>query len=760
MKKTARIILSFVVMTVLSVITAMGAFAADNASIAYTYDSKTVTATATVSANGENKVLVVCTYKNGLLKEIKTDRKYINGTDTLSATVAKGVDEVVANVIDAFGGETASSAAVYAADSIEVRGIKVNGVDLEGFSNDIEEYTIPCNAGSAQIEVIVKDATTKVEITNNVSPGKANIELTSSRGRKKKFVINMYSDESQTYKLSNLTYKVGDTEYEIPDFSPDAKSYSVVLPDDTMSVRLFPETVGSYITYVTNDFVSEIDGVALGKIVDVASTAYPYKRIAVGDLIPVKSGVATAEIVVTNKEGTEESTYTINFTAKQPQLTEFNYVGAAEDPIKPTFVGGGAVYNDNGTLVAMDRGWALGNMSKSVLGGSCFMLCIQNSKTNDQWWYNNTSGEYFNFTADRGGTIVFMSANTFTNKSQFTEAGWTDISLQNAPTIPFEGINWRTIARDWNDYEEEYFMSNIQYNSANSTTVRTIDPGIAQSESRNSMTSQAMIYGMKRTFEAGENVSIYHTGRKDGNAIAMFIAIIWDDVLYAPDVETASTGDGEEELLPELPSLEIVKEDVVVEYDISSVTDTTSTEWRDESGKLNNLTVINDGVNGKWTENGYWLKTGSNKIKLPSVVKNAINTNLCSIQFELADVKINEDASYLGLMSAEENMFLYASSSDTRLFWATTTLQRPRVVTSRLTEGKHTITIDKNEKKIKWYIGSELVDTRSMNATDKTTAGLYLGTDDSAYAGEFVLKSFAVYNKVLTADDLAGGDAE
>lgn len=760
MKKTAKIILSFVVMTILSVASAVGVFAADAPNIVYTSGTKTVTATATVSADGEYKVLVVCSYKNGLLMEIKTDKKYITGTETLSATVKKGVDEVIANVVDAFGGGTASSAAVYAADTVEVRGITVNGENIEGFSDEVNEYTIKCKEGTVDINVIAKDATTKVTVSDNISPGTANIELVSSRGRKRNIVINMYSQEEQTYKLSGLTYKIGDTEYEIPGFNPDEKMYTVNLPDNTMSVRLYPKTVGNAHVYVSNDFVGELNGISLGTIVDVASSAYPFKRNAAHNLIPVKSGVATAEIVVTNTEDTEESVYTINFTAKQPELTEFNLTGCADDPIQPTFVGGSAVNNDNGTMTAKDRGWAVGNVSKSLLGGSCFMFPIQNSKTADQWWYNNTKGEYFNFTADTAGTIVVLSANTITNKSEYEEAGWVDVS-GTTPSVPDDTIDgYRGIAKDWNDYENEYFMSNIQYNTAYATTKRAQNPGIAATDQFGELTSQGMSYGYKRTFEAGENVSIYHTGRKDGNAVAMMAVIVWDGVNYAPDAET-STGSGEtEELLPELPSLDIVNPDAVLEVSFTKDTDTSSNIWKDDSGKNNDITLINDGDIGMWTENGYLLKAGKGKIALPQQVTDTLNTNVCSIQFELADFTIDENVSSVGIMSVEENMFVYASETDARLLWATTALKRPRVPYDKIMAGKHTITIDKNEKKIKWYVGSELVDTRDMNSTDKATAALYIGTDDENYSGEIVIKSLAVYNKALTQAEISGGDAE
>ncbi len=749
---------------VFSMLSSLAVFAADETHIVFTRDGNNVTATATVTADGEEKILVVTSYKNGLLEEIKTDR----GTgSTLSATVKAGVDEVVANVIDSFGGETFSSKAVYAADTINIRGIRVNGKEVPGFSDESNEYTLQCEEGAANIEVILEDSTTKVEITGNTSPGNAKVELTSSRGRKRVITLNLYDTEEKTYTLSNLTYMIGNEEYEIEGFNPDTLSYFVELPDNTMSVRLNPDTVGQVKTYVNDTWVSTIDEVALGSIVDVASNAYPYKRNSLNNLIPIKNEIATAEVVVSNgKEGknNKETTYTIEFTARQPRLTEFNLTGCVDDRIKPAFVGGSAVNNDNGTLPLSDRGWAVGNISESLLGGSAFMFVAEN-KNSGQWWYDNSSGEYFNFTADTPGRITILSANTFTNSSEYNNDGWSGFSMI-APKIPV-GENYRQIPKDWNNYAEcntedripEYFMSCVQYNAANATSKRAQEPWINYTTEFDSLPSGGMGHGYTKAFEAGENVSVYHSGRKDGNSIMMMAVITWDDnaVQHAPDVETEIVG-GEEELLPELPSLKISDPNLIIDVLFDENTDTTSNIWNDESGKDNHIT-LDSGV-GQWVQNGYKVESGTGKIELPEAVTDTLNTNLCTIQFEISDIDIAEGCDSVGVFSITDNVFIYASDTDARLWWATTALRRPRVPFEDITSGIHTITIDKENQTINWYIGTELVDSRTMNATDKTTEALSFGTDDTEYSGSVIFKSFKVYNRVLTEAEITGGEAE
>ena len=768
MKKALKNIIALI--CIISMLGSSAVFAADEVHITYTNDSGNVTATATVTADGENRVLVVSSYKNGLLKEIKTDRLYVDGTATLSASVRSGVDEVIANVIDGFGGNTASSKAVYAADTVEVRGIKVNGEDLEDLSSDINEYTLQCDEGEADIEVILADSTTNVEIIGNTSPGKAEIKLTSSRGRKRNITLNLYDSEEKTYTLSNLTYKIGEEEYEIPGFNPDTISYSVELPDNTMSVRLFPESVGQVKTYVTDTWVSSIDGVELGSIVDVASNAYPYKRNSLSNLIPVKNEIATAEIVVSNGEegrNNKETTYTIEFTARQPRLTEFNLTGCAEDRIKPAFVGGSAVNNDNGTMPLSDRGWAVGNISESLLGGSAFMFVAEN-KNSGQWWYDNSSGEYFNFTADTPGRITVLSANTFTNSSEYTDAGWTGFS-KSAPSIPDgDAVNYRQVPKDWNNYAEcntedripEYFMSCVQYNSANATSKRAQDPWINYTTEFDSLSTGSMGHGYTKTFEAGENVSIYHSGRKDGNSIMMMAVINWDEsmVNYAPAVETEAEG-GEEELLPELPSLKVSDPSVIIDVAFAEDTDIASGIWEDNSGRDNHITLT-PGV-GQWTQEGYKVESGAGKITLPEAVSDVLETANCTIQFEIADTSIDEGSDGIVLFSQNGERFIISSSAQVQMMRWSTTLQRPKFDYSLLAGKKHTIVFDNENSKIYWYIEGEAEPiVKTLKATDTSITELAFGTDDTEYAGSVTFKSFKVYDRVLGANEITGGEAE
>ncbi len=766
MKKVLKNIIALI--CVISMLGSLAAVAAGEAHIVYTRseDTKTITATATLPDGAENKILVLTSYANGLLKQIKTDRIISNGV--LSATIDAGVDEVIANVIDGFGGETASSKAVYAAEELDIRGILINGEELADFSNEVDEYTIMCEAGEVDIDVILKDATTKVEISDNVSPGRAKIELSTYRGEKRTITLTMYDSEEKTYTLSNLTYLLGDEEYEIPDFDPNTYNYSVELPDNTMNIRLVPETAGLVKTYLTDTMVTSVDGVDIGKLYGTASEAYVYKRYAVNNLVPVKNEVASVEIVVSNgKEGRDEkeSVYQIEFTARQPRLTEFNFSGCADDNEKPAFIGGSAVNNDNGTIITTQNGWAVGNITDKLLGGSMFMFAdIRKSA----WWLTNSATEdYFNFTADTPGTIYVISGETFRNTSAYSEDGWTKLPGTEPTNFPDWGVNYRQIRKDYNDWNVDYLMSCLYYNAANAKEKRAIDPGITQTTAFDEaeVTSRVMVNGYSKSFEAGENVKIFNTGRSDWNAASICAVIKWDEdyVQYAPEVETdfETEGDDETVLSDPLPPVDKIvippHEDIILDVAFDEDTNTSSNVWNDKSGHENHIAL--DSSVGHWTADGYEIQSGAGTVALAEDVADIFNTHNFTLEFELADATFDEGSSIV-LFSYDGNNFILSSETQVQMMGWSTPLQRPKFDSAKLVGKKHTVVFDGTNSKIYWYIeGEDAPISKTLKAPDNI--GLVsLGVDNEEYAGSVTFKSIRVYNKTLTADEITGGEAQ
>ena len=525
-------------------------------SVLFTADGNTVTAEAVVSAKNKERTLYICSYGEGRLIEMAADKKVVSGEETLSASIKNTCDKITAYVVDE-NGQMLIPEAVYGTDSTDLDYIEVNGKKLEEFDNAKDKYDL--SAASLEVRPVPCDGTTKTETEYKTEPTQAVITVTSARGRKRVITVSAYKNEQEKTELVGLSYKYGDTVLEIDKDTLATREFQIDLPKNVMSVSLEPRAIGDVNIFVEDTPVTDLDGVHLGQYGDICNAAYPYQRYAVNNTIPIKNEIGKAIIKVSY--GTLTNDYIITFVSRQPRLLELNYTGAEKDTNKPTFIGGSAVNNDNGTLNSPDRGWALTNVSKALSGGSCFMIQGQNEKDTKSWWQTSgRTGEYFNFKTEYPCTVYVLSANKLdSNTAQWNDAGWTKV---NNGDFPKEGnLEYGDNSSDakrgdktWNGYEDpEYFAGLLQYNSASSKEIRCIDPGVKKTEALNSMVFRCYRYIYKNSFDAEEKISIYHTGRTDTLGCFMFIIVKWDEteLFYAPEEETE-----DEDLLPELPALE------------------------------------------------------------------------------------------------------------------------------------------------------------------------------------------------------------
>lgn len=716
--------------------------------IVYKTKNNQVTASIDVTADSQKRILVLSAYKNGCLKKITGDMKVVNGTETLTATIDKSdTDEIAATVIDAFGGKALTKRAVYLKDSTALEYIRVNGEDIE-YDDDINEYWVKYSKEPVSVELQVKDGTTKAVLSDYEVPGNADIKVVSASGKQRKIVLHLYKNEDELTKLMGIKYRIGSEVYEISGFNPNTKQYSVDLPDNVMGVTLLPEAMGDVSCTILNEPVTELGGVALGTLYNTSITAYQYKHKARNNYIPIKNEKTTAYITVTS--GDANTQYQLEFTARQPRLTSFEYVNANDDSYKPVFIGGSAVNNDSGTILSMDRRWALGNVSKALLGGSCFMLPASNKDS--QWWNNNTSGEYFNFTADTGGKVYVLSGNSITNSEY---EGWTKGT--NSANPP-DGKTWPSAAKDWNDYEAEYFAVSIENQD---DYARAIDPGIAENDENDTMKYPLAMgnYAFK-TFAAGEKVSIYHTGKTGQNGAKSIVIIVWDGV-------TGSAEDVEDETEEEEQPV-IIDKDMIMSLNFDSYTDTTKAEWKDGSGYNNHLALHIDD-NNKWTEKGFMATSSAGQAtELPVDVNAAINSNIFTIQFEIAEINPVEGKKCGILYSKNGEFDIYKSNSgDTVYFkWAdnTTSVSMAKITTDQLVGHVNTIVVDKTEEteaqRIRWYVDGELISNKKMKATDKTVNKVVLSSSNNTYEGSVVFKSLTVYKRALSLAEISGGGVE
>ncbi|MBQ4283899.1 MAG: hypothetical protein IJB96_08245, partial [Lachnospira sp.] len=356
-----------------------------------------------------------------------------------------------------------------------------------------------------------------------------------------------YLEEKDKYTLSSLKYKIGETEYSVEGFDPDIQEYTVNLPVNTFYVALLPEAIGEITCTIQdiNDSPNIINGVSFGKMrTDTTGPAYAYERKAVKGIVPIKNENTKAFINVTDGENTTE--YTINFRSVQPRLTEYNLVGADGDSYVPVFTSGAGFNNDNGTICAADRVWAAANISKKLIGASYFMSPY-NNKGGGQWWNDvGTKGdEYFNFTADTAGTVYLLASS---NLSEYSD--WEKVNNGTVPTHP-KGFTLGN--KTWNDYDDtDYFMSCVKWNS---NIGRCDECGVGTMEESQTSYIDGCVpyrYVFAKHFEAGEKVSIGHTGAYGNSAAEIIWAIVWDI-----DVNYPVVPDEPEEEEPEKPEADV-----------------------------------------------------------------------------------------------------------------------------------------------------------------------------------------------------------
>ena len=265
-------------------------------------------------------------------------------------------------------------------------------------------------------------------------------------------------------------------------------------------------------------------------------------------------------------------------------------------------------------------------------------------------------------------------------------------------------------------------------------------------------------------FAAGEKVSIYHTGKTGQNAAKATAIIVWDGVIGAAEDVVEDDPQGDE---PE-PQPEIVDEGMLLSLNFDGYTDTTKAEWQDVSGYGNHLTLHIDD-NNKWTENGFMVTSASEEAtELPVGINTAINSNVFTLQFEIAELNAVEGKKCGVLSSKNGELDIYKSNSGNSVYlkWAdnSTVLTMPKITTDQLVGHVNTIVVDKTEateaNRIRWYVDGVLVANKKMKSTDKMVDKVMLSSSNNTYEGSVVFKSLAVYKRALSADEISGGGVE
>ena len=510
------------------------------------YTEGAVYATAKIENNTEDAikpVLVVSGYKDGVMNGIwyKSAKEEISvggkGEVVVEFTpVEVGEGTVIkATLLDGLKSlNPYLKSAQMLNDTTDLKGILVDGVWLENYSNEETSYIVKTENGD--ISPVVTDSGTVAEyIAPEAIPGYGNIKVTSAFGNERNIELLMYSKEEQLYSLKGLKYTVGDDEYVLDWFDPDITEYEIELDDNTFYVTVNPEALMpdaevrvkvQDIDYIKKTFggVSYFNG--------SAHTLYTgttfVTRNAIDNLIPIKNE-ATNAIIEVEYEGNIR-TYTITFISKQPRLVEFNLnEDVLSESYKPSFMGGAAVNNDNATSLSSDRAWAVTNVSDNLIGASMFVLPYATNRGDSTWWQTHNSGEYFNFTADTPGTIYMIGSTAWIEGNlnpEYAQNGWT--LIQNTqPSNYNKKDHFAGLSTAFNDYGDYTLVNMVEYQSADQ---RYNNPDSYLVSSVLAMATNAEVYS--KTFEAGENVGVYAVGNSvttypNMRSNALYF-IVWD----------------------------------------------------------------------------------------------------------------------------------------------------------------------------------------------------------------------------------------
>lgn len=715
--------------------------------------------------------LVVAVYKDGVMKKAFSNSESLNSGESgnlrVPFTVTQANMDVVAYALTAFEGDyPLKSPAKMLGVSTALKSLTIDGQPLEEYSDGIDEYMVLSPKTTLDIKAEAADNATEIQIPDYTLPGIVTIKVIPAVGNERIIKITVLKEEKDLYMLNDLSYKIGDEVYKVKDFSPNKTVYNIQLPDNTYIVELLPEHFSSStIDYsVSNLYDSNKvfeGGISYGSFYGTAPTALNVPRSSPNGIVPIKWGNAKA--VITVGYGSKTKAYTINFTAKQPYLTSFNYVGGANDARKPTFVSGGGLANDNGSISFSDRAWAMSNISETFIGASYFAFPANNRT--EGWWPTVNKGEYFNFTASESGT-VYMVSNSQISNSEYAENGWEKISF-TTPSAP--GGDWRWSDKTYNDYNEDVFF--MVLNQWVNDTARTSTRGLGETKESSWFNGGSYSMGniMAKHFEAGQEVKVYHTGNAGSGAGPLVTLVIrWDVGVYPymppkPD-----------------PVPEIFDENLKmwVKYNnntYKSILDKESTVWKDLSGHQNDIS-IRLGENIRWTDNGLLLSVGANgaadTAAVTSNIAQVLNSNSYSLVFKLGGITPQEGIN-CPVFSSDNNDFslvkiLGVNDVRFKIPGAIISSRQASADINQVINGVNVITVEKKDDGktyVKWYINGILVSEKSFTTGSAVINSMFLGGSAPTEAGNVVYDEIAVYDRVLSEQEAAmqgniGGDGQ
>ena len=710
--------------------------------------------------------LYLCKYDGDVLKGISFGKKNIKAGSEEQVTANIAVSSTAeksytykAYIWDgALGLGACCQEAKFLNDSVSLYGITIGGTPLTDYDDAVTEYTAKVSAENEQIVLYPKNGAVKItEVSYNV-PGNTVVKLRTG-ANEKTIKISTYMEEEYLYSLSSLKYSINGTEDSIPDFDPNELNYEVELPDNTFFVRVTGTSPGEieYKVQDVNGAPNRVAGVSFGKMRgDTTGPTYEHERLAIDRVIPVKNEETKAIIRVTS--GNETKKYTVTFYSKQPRLTEYTLTkDAVNNSYVPVYTSGAGLNNDNGSVVSADRMWTAANVSEKLIGASYFMSPCNNKNANELWWGKDVrkkGDEYFRFSADTAGTVVWLGAADFDlSFDDYPDEVWKRENSGAKPNIS----DVRAGNKAYNGYAApEYFFYSLNWNT-NTDAIRAnlgieAISGSKLTEVKEAAGStNAYSYAWSRHFDAGEDVVIRHTGIQGGNAQAYVWAIIWDgtDVNYpAEEIKNETSSDGSSD------------PDVVVSYDYlnnegtGSYNDISKT-WKDLSTGASDLEVGTADSSG-WGLNGFNLVTPNDGFALSSAVETALNSGNFTVEFDVDSIEGNAAI----LTSKNERFGVCAEDGSVKVYLGSIARNPISLPVSEVTKGVNHIVVSSNDAKtavkFKWYVCGELkAEKNFIRFVFKDLDTVLLGSKNADfYDGRVCIKKLRIFDCAKSQDSI------
>ena len=337
-----------------------------------------------------------------------------------------------------------------------------------------------------------------------------------------------------------------------------------------------------------------------------------------------------------------------------------------------------------------------------------------------------------------------------TGTSPSTYSDWSKVNDGISPEHP-DGFTLGD--KTWNDYDDtDYFMSCVKWNS---DIGRCDECGVGKLEdSQISYIDDTVRYKhvFAKHFEAGEKVSVKHTGLYGNGAAEIIWAIVWDvDINYPAQEGGGSELPGDEEE---------IEEGLILDLDAANnsgegILDEFASTWRDLSKNGNDVTLTGA---SEWGSDALWITNGSRDETKAVLLGDSVNTTINSYNFTLEFDVGNVDEGAVVAASKNEEFSICEERGKLAFYFAGIVRNTISVALDDALSGYNQVTVSCDASKnitLKWYIDGVLKAEKSVSLSSlKTVDQMMLGSYNRIYSGNTAIEKFRIFDYAKTEENI------